>query len=412
MAKVADPVGWDTAKDWAWMLSLASIVITAFLAAVVPKGMRAVIVIPAVAAAVIWCSRWRVVKPDEWLLVLRDGQLIGQGIGLRAFRGWRDSIATFPATIQKVRFTAQQVDCKMQGLEVSGYLSWAVNRDGEGPWNAYKYMAMRDLDGDGTVDSDSGSLHIAEMAKAVVRSQVANSSLQEVLTQRETFRSQVKSKVMEQVQGWGVWVEAIEIADVRICSNKLFQDLQAAHRHEVRLKAEEARLDTDRLLSERKLQDEVKLSKARAEAEAEQRLAAARQRLKAEQEEAQLFAVQAEAAKARLRMEEEIELARLEKENRVEKQRAANKAEVARLQKEAEMERLRMQYDAEREMPDSSFRCHSLQKAVEMCEKLPLRDVRLNMFGDGDSKHMISRILPAAMSLASWDVVSDRDKEQ
>jgi len=272
-------------------------------------------------------------------------------------------------------------------------------------------MAMRDLDGDGTVDSDAGSLHIAEMAKAVVRSQVANSSLQEVLTQREAFRSQVKSKVMEQVQGWGVWVEAIEIADVRICSGKLFEDLQAAHRHEVRLKAEEARLDTDRLLQERRLQDEVKLSKARAEAEAEQRLAAARQRLKAEQEEAQLFAVQAEAAKARLRMEEEIELARLEKENRVEKQRAANKAEVARLQKEAEMERLRMQYDAERQMPENSLRCHSLQKAVEMCEKLPLRDVRLNMFGDGDSKSMMSKILPAAMSLASWDVVSDREKE-
>ncbi|CAE7193335.1 smc3 [Symbiodinium sp. CCMP2592] len=309
---------------------------------------------------------------------------------------WRDSIATFPATIQKIRFTAQQVDCKMQGLEVSGYLSWSVNRDGEGPWNAYKYMAMRDLDGDGTVDSDAGSLHIAEMAKAVVRSQVANSSLQEVLTQRETFRSQVKSKVMEQVQGWGVWVEAIEIADVRICSGKLFEDLQAAHRHEVRLKAEEARLDTDRLLQERRLQDEVKLSKARAEAEAEQRLAAARQRLKAEQEEAQLFAVQAEAAKARLRMEEEIELARLEKESRVEKQRAANKAEVARLQKEAEMDRLRMQYDAERQMPESSLRCHSLQKAVEMCEKLPLRDVRLNMFGDGDGKNMMSKILPAA----------------
>ena len=71
-----------------------------------------------------------------------------------------------------------------------------------------------------------------------------------------------------------------------------------------------------------------------------------------------------------------------------------------------------MQYDAEREMPESSFRCHSLQKAVEMCGKLPLRDVRLNMFGDGDSKHMISGILPAAMSLANWDVVSDRDKEQ
>ena len=31
-----------------------------------------------------------------------------------------------------------------------------------------------------------------------------------------------------QVEGWGVWVEAIEIADVRICSAKLFEDLQAA----------------------------------------------------------------------------------------------------------------------------------------------------------------------------------------
>ena len=31
--------------------------------------------------------RWRVAKPDEWLLVLRDGRLIGQGIGLRAFCG-------------------------------------------------------------------------------------------------------------------------------------------------------------------------------------------------------------------------------------------------------------------------------------------------------------------------------------
>ena len=50
-----------------------------------------------------------------------------------------------------------------------------------------------------------------------------------------------------------------------------------------------------------------------AEADAEKRLVAARQRLRAEQEEAELFALQAEAAKARLAMEEEIELAKLAK---------------------------------------------------------------------------------------------------
>ena len=50
-----------------------------------------------------------------------------------------------------------------------------------------------------------------------------------------------------------------------------------------------------------------------AEADAEKRLVAARQRLRAEQVEAELFALQAEAAKARLAMEEEIELAKLAK---------------------------------------------------------------------------------------------------
>ena len=147
---------------------------------------------------------------------------------------------------------------------MSGYLSWSVNRDGEGPWNAYKYMAMRDLDGDGTVDSDAGSQHIAEMAKAVVRSQVANSSLSEVLTAREAFREAVKAKVMQQVQGWGVWVEAIEIAEVKICSSRLFEDLQAAHRQQVRLQAEEARMDTERRLQERRLQDELQLARKQA----------------------------------------------------------------------------------------------------------------------------------------------------
>mmetsp|Transcript_28906 Transcript_28906/g.54214 ORF Transcript_28906/g.54214 Transcript_28906/m.54214 type:complete len:411 (+) Transcript_28906:73-1305(+) len=410
MVRGADPVGWETAKSWAFIIAAAAVAASALLLALLPKPAGAAALIPFGVALLAWWSRWRVAKPDEWLLVLRDGQLIGQGIGLRAFCGWRDSIAKFPATIQKIRFQATQVDREMQGLEVSGYLSWSVNRDGEGPWNAYKYMAMRDLDGDGTVDSDKGSQHIAEMAKAVVRSHVANSSLQEVLTQREAFRAQVKAKLMEQVQGWGVWVEAIEIADVRICSTKLFEDLQASHRQQVRLQAEEARLATERHLQERKLQDAVKLSKAQAEADAEQRLAAARQRLRAEQEEAELFAVQAEAAKARLRMEEEIELARIAKENRVDKQRALAKAEVARIEREAEMERLRMKHEVEGQMPETSLKCLSMQNAVEICEKLPLRDVRLNMFGDSDSKNVVSKLLPAAMSLASWDVVEDKGK--
>lgn len=342
-------------------------------------------------AAILWYSRWRVAKPDEWLLVLRDGRLIGQGIGLCAFCGWRDSVAKFPATIQKIRFQAAQVDKEMQGLEVSGYLSWSVNRTGEGPWNAYKYMAMRDLDGDGTVDSDAGSQHIAEMAKAVVRSQVANSTLSEVLTQRERFLDAVKEKVMQQVEGWGVWVEAIEIADVRICSSKLFEDLQAAHRQQIRLQAEEARMDTERKLQERKLQDELAFAKAKAETDAEKRLCAARQQLRAEQEEAELFALQAQAAKARL-----------------EKQKLEGQNELKMLTKEAELKRLDATYDTEKKMPEASLRRMQMETATKIAEKLPLKDLRLNVFGDGSQ---VSKLLPA-LSAATWDLVQEQETQK
>lgn len=361
-------------------------------------------------AAILWYSRWRVAKPDEWLLVLRDGRLIGQGIGLRAFCGWRDSVAKFPATIQKIRFQAAQVDKEMQGLEVSGYLSWSVNRTGEGqgPWNAYKYMAMRDLDGDGTVDSDAGSQHIAEMAKAVVRSQVANSTLSEVLTQRERFRDAVKEKVIQQVEGWGVWVEAIEIADVRICSSKLFEDLQAAHRQQIRLQAEQARMDTERKLQERKLQDELAFAKAKAETDAEKRLCAARQQLRAEQEEAELFALQAQAAKARLQMVEEIEVAKIAKEARLEKQKLEGQNELKMLTKEAELKRLDATYDTEKKMPEASLRRMQMETATKIAEKLPLKDLRLNVFGDGSQ---VSKLLPA-LSAATWDLVQEQETQK
>mmetsp|Transcript_29399 Transcript_29399/g.36047 ORF Transcript_29399/g.36047 Transcript_29399/m.36047 type:complete len:410 (+) Transcript_29399:57-1286(+) len=401
-----DPVGWKTAKTWAMVLGAFATLVASMLITCLKlkqKQMAPIALILYAMAALVWFSRWRVAKPDEWLLVLRDGQLLGQGIGLRAFCGWRDSVAKFPATIQKIRFKATQVDKEMQGLEVSGYLSWSVHRSGEGPWNAYKYMAMRDLDGDGTVDSDAGSQHIAEMAKAVVRSQVANCTLAEVLTQRETFREAVKEKVMQQVQGWGVWVEAIEIADVRICSSKLFEDLQAAHRQEVHLRAEEARMDTERKLRERKLQDELQVAKAQAEADAEKRLCAARQQLRAEQEEAELFALQAQAAKARLQMEEDIELAKLAKEARVEKQKQEQQNELKWLSKEAEMKRLSATYATEKTMPEATLRRMGLETATKIAEKLPLKDLRLNVFGDGAQ---VSKLLPA-LSLASWDMVQE-----
>lgn len=43
---------------------------------------------------------------------------------------------------------------------------------------------------------------------------------------------------------WGVWLESVEITDVRILSAKLFKNMQVEFREEMRRKAEEIELKT------------------------------------------------------------------------------------------------------------------------------------------------------------------------
>lgn len=79
-------------------------------------------------------------KANEWVLVMRNGEMIKAGIGLRCFKGPFDQVATFPAKIHKVAFETEQVTNEMQGVKVSGMLVWSINRIGDGPFNAYKNL--------------------------------------------------------------------------------------------------------------------------------------------------------------------------------------------------------------------------------------------------------------------------------
>lgn len=48
----------------------------------------------------------------------------------------------------------------------------------------------------------------------------------------------MQKELKDQFKGWGIWLESVQITQVRISSDKLFKDLQAQFRQETRLKAE------------------------------------------------------------------------------------------------------------------------------------------------------------------------------
>ena len=64
------------------------------------------------------------------------------------------------------------------------------------------------------------------MASAVIRNQISNATTNDILKSRDMMREAIKSEISKVTEGWGVWLETIEITDVKILSKKLFDDLQ------------------------------------------------------------------------------------------------------------------------------------------------------------------------------------------
>ena len=75
----------------------------------------------------------------------------------------------------------------------------------------------------------------------------------EVLRKRNLIRDNMKRDLENQLAGWGIWLETVELTEVKICSKRLFEDLQADFRQTLSSKAETITLQTNEKLSELKI---------------------------------------------------------------------------------------------------------------------------------------------------------------
>ena len=81
---------------------------------------------------------WHESKANEWMVVIRNGEMVKCGIGLATWIMPGDQAIKFPSLINKVTFRASQVSAEMQGVDVTGMLIWSVHRSGDGPFKCYK----------------------------------------------------------------------------------------------------------------------------------------------------------------------------------------------------------------------------------------------------------------------------------
>lgn len=91
---------------------------------------------------------------------------------------------------------------------------WSIYREKEGPFKAYKYLG----DDLRSQEPYSANMHLVQMSTAIVRHRIANSTIDEIIKNRESVRDEIRKEINAIVNGWGIWLESVEITDVKILS--------------------------------------------------------------------------------------------------------------------------------------------------------------------------------------------------
>eukprot|EP01002_Notosolenus_urceolatus_P002817 NODE_1740_length_1315_cov_71.873618_g1449_i0.p1 GENE.NODE_1740_length_1315_cov_71.873618_g1449_i0~~NODE_1740_length_1315_cov_71.873618_g1449_i0.p1 ORF type:complete len:368 (+),score=108.69 NODE_1740_length_1315_cov_71.873618_g1449_i0:80-1105(+) len=300
--------------------------------------------------------------PNEWLLVIRNGHLLKCGIGAQVFQWPFDQVVRFPTRINQVDFKAQQVTKEMSGIEVTGFINWVCYRNDDGPWRAFQNFPEL---AQGQQPSQANK-NLARLAESIIRSQVANASMDEILKKRSELRQKIRQEFQAQVTGWGVWLETVEITEVRILSQTLFNDLQERFRQASHREAENIRMESQREIDSKRVQQDLVAAKEKADAEHKKHVYRLQKELERAREEEKLMEENQRIKKAKIQTEDELRRISAENEQKLEN----FKADQQRVRRKQEME-------LESEMSGVNQKMQVLRAVEEIYKALPIRDVRM-----------------------------------
>ena len=295
--------------------------------------------------------------PHEHLIHLRDGRVVRAAQGGSCFRWPRDTVALVDTSVRRLQFTADQVTREKVGVAVTGLAVFRV---------VAPLVAWRMLD---LTRPEALADILREMFVGSTRRLVANLTLDDCMTRRkDALAAELLAEIAPVVQGagrvaddadrgWGVALDTIEIQDVRVLSQEVFERLQAPYREELALSALQARAEVER--------EQATLAHARARAtEDRRRELMALEEARVEAERARARANTAHNAELK-RTEHEADMARTEERAKLRVRTAELEAAAERVAGETRAELTRLQRDAESQVSDARL------QEVLLTETLP-----------------------------------------
>lgn len=203
------------------------------------------------------------IAPNEYVVHTRLGKIKNQGLGKTfLLYPFIDSYIKFSITPRKINFYADNITLEKQGVGIDGFLIWSIE-DGE---KAYKKIGDSD-----STSLDSLSLQLIDIAVSIARNAISNMILDEVLKNREVLVEKLSLQLSNVIVDWGLKIETIEIKEVRILSETLFESMQAPFRNEQLKLAEHSRLEAKQSIETATAETEVAVRIIKSQEELEAR---------------------------------------------------------------------------------------------------------------------------------------------
>jgi alpha-glucosidase (family GH31 glycosyl hydrolase) len=95
------------------------------------------------------------------------------------------------------------------------------------------------------------------LAQSVVREAIANNTIDNIIKNRTLLTDKIRKDLAPICKGWGMFLERVDIRDVKICSGQLFSDIQSEFRLNQRKDAEIKTITSTNFLNKEKMKVEL-----------------------------------------------------------------------------------------------------------------------------------------------------------
>ncbi|MHA2362458.1 MAG: SPFH domain-containing protein [Candidatus Hodarchaeales archaeon] len=365
-------------------------------------------------------SRYRVFKPNEYVIHLRRGKVKrantgGSAIVLPVF----DEIVRIPTTVQQTLLEARErvVSHEYQDLSITAFIYWRVIN----PEIAYAKVSWD------PIQSDFVEKVIKNAAESIIRTTCANMPIEQIIRERNEIIKTITSELHQLMADWGITTESVEIRDVEVLDHMLKENLEANKKIAEEQKARLRRAEMEELTNLRNLErdrktgiedQEVKTAVQRKEKEREIQVIELEQRraiIEAETRQRQAI-IAAEAEKARrIAQEIDVEMERMTREAEARKiqllAQAEGEASLVREKLTAEAEGFLEQVKALQQADDRYVQLKTLEILPEIYKGVKVDQMMILGEGQEAFKSIAQLVLPFMNIVKQMSQSSDTKKK-